>query len=200
MEISSTTLGGRKCETATKDWRKSFRKAWGMGTVGLQPVFPAVIQEPSSCPKVQGLTTKRRAVDPWCKVQDHYSCHSRHSSGTCQRPQPHTICHPCLFKSLRKNQEHGIRGYFLRIQFQFEKVLGDGWWEWSYNNVSVFNAIGLYTKKWLQWRVLHLCYIFFCESCQTCPTLCDPMDCTVYGILQARILEWGAISFSRGSS
>ena len=35
---------------------------------------------------------------------------------------------------------------------------------------------------------------------QSCPTLCDPMDYTVHGILQARILEWVAISFSRGSS
>ena len=40
---------------------------------------------------------------------------------------------------------------------------------------------------------------------QLCLTLCDPMDCgppgsSVHGILQARILEWIAISFSRGSS
>ena len=35
---------------------------------------------------------------------------------------------------------------------------------------------------------------------QSCPTLCDPMDYTVHGILQARILEWIAVSFSRGSS
>ena len=40
---------------------------------------------------------------------------------------------------------------------------------------------------------------------QSCPTLCDPMDCSlpdsfVHGILQARILEWDAISFSRESS
>ena len=40
---------------------------------------------------------------------------------------------------------------------------------------------------------------------QSCPTLCDPMDCSlpgssVQGISQARILEWVAISFSRGSS
>ena len=40
---------------------------------------------------------------------------------------------------------------------------------------------------------------------QLCPTLCDPMDCSppgssVYGILQARILEWVASPFSRGSS
>ena len=43
------------------------------------------------------------------------------------------------------------------------------------------------------------------EVAQSCPTLCDPMDCSppgssVHGILQARILEWVAISFSRGSS
>ena len=35
---------------------------------------------------------------------------------------------------------------------------------------------------------------------QLCPTLCDPMDCTVHGILQARILKWVAFPFSRGSS
>ena len=29
---------------------------------------------------------------------------------------------------------------------------------------------------------------------QLCPTLCDPMDYTVHGILQARILEWVAFS------
>ena len=46
-----------------------------------------------------------------------------------------------------------------------------------------------------------------CESevAQSCPTLCDPVDCSppgssIHGILQARILEWVAISFSRGSS
>ena len=43
------------------------------------------------------------------------------------------------------------------------------------------------------------------EVAQSCPTLCDPVDCnlldfSVHGIFQARILEWVAISFSRGSS
>ena len=43
------------------------------------------------------------------------------------------------------------------------------------------------------------------EVAQLCLTLCDPMDCSppgfsVHGILQARILEWVTISFSRGSS
>ena len=39
------------------------------------------------------------------------------------------------------------------------------------------------------------------KSLQSCPTLCDPMDCSlpgssVHGIFQARVLEWGAIAFS----
>ena len=43
------------------------------------------------------------------------------------------------------------------------------------------------------------------EVAQSCPTFCDPMDCSppdssIHGILQARILEWVAISFSRDSS
>ena len=35
---------------------------------------------------------------------------------------------------------------------------------------------------------------------QSCPALCDPMVYTVHGILQAKILEWIPIPFSRGSS
>ena len=40
------------------------------------------------------------------------------------------------------------------------------------------------------------------KSLQSCPTLCDPMACSlpgssVHGIFQARVLEWGAIAFSK---
>ena len=43
------------------------------------------------------------------------------------------------------------------------------------------------------------------EVAQSCPALCNPVDCSppgssVHGILQARVLEWVAISFSRGSA
>ena len=47
-----------------------------------------------------------------------------------------------------------------------------------------------------------LCLVLLpAKSLQSCPTLCDPMDCSlpgfsVHGILQARTLEWVAISFS----
>ena len=44
-----------------------------------------------------------------------------------------------------------------------------------------------------------------CSVSQSCPTLCDPMDSNppgtcVHGISQARILEWIAMPYSRGSS
>ena len=39
-----------------------------------------------------------------------------------------------------------------------------------------------------------------CEITQSCLTLCNLRDYTVHGILQARIREWVAIPFSRGSS
>ena len=39
-------------------------------------------------------------------------------------------------------------------------------------------------------------------TCQSCPTLCNPMDCnppgsSIHGFFQARILEWVDVSFSR---
>ena len=38
------------------------------------------------------------------------------------------------------------------------------------------------------------------EVAQSCPTICNPLDYTVHGILQARILEWVAVPFSRVTS
>ena len=54
---------------------------------------------------------------------------------------------------------------------------------------------------------VHILLLFYGQrkSAKSCPTLYDPVGCTpsgssVHGILQARILEWVAIPFSRGSS
>ena len=54
---------------------------------------------------------------------------------------------------------------------------------------------------------LHQCMKVKSESevTQSCPTLCDPMDCSlpgssIHGIFQARVLEWGAIAFSRAGA
>ena len=55
---------------------------------------------------------------------------------------------------------------------------------------------------------VRLSFIFLtcvCVLIQSCLPLCDPMDCSppgssIHGILQARILEWVAIPFTKGSS
>ena len=65
----------------------------------------------------------------------------------------------------------------------------------------------LATATALEMGALHPSYASESESevAQSCLTLCNPVDynlpgSSVHGILQARVLEWVAISFSRGSS
>ena len=58
-----------------------------------------------------------------------------------------------------------------------------------------------YSDSILLWSQIFPLYIISSwEVTQSCLTLYDPMDYTVHGILQARILEWVAFPFSRGSS
>ena len=66
------------------------------------------------------------------------------------------------------------------------------WWETLQKTTAIISLGLCYWSKWS-------------EVAQSCPTLCDPMNrslpgSSVHGILQARILEWVAISFSRVSS
>ena len=69
-----------------------------------------------------------------------------------------------------------------------------------------FNAKGFLSDERLGYLYLMLIFIRTVDGCkkmkvaQLCPTLCDSVDYTVHGILQARILEWVAVPFSRGSS
>ena len=61
---------------------------------------------------------------------------------------------------------------------------------------------GLYFEKDYWLAVIHIRYAAAAKSLQSCPTLCDPIDGSspgspVPGILQARTLEWVAISFSK---
>ena len=68
-------------------------------------------------------------------------------------------------------------------------------------------AIGVLFLFGPQWYNFWLSFCLLCcaKSLQSCPTPCDPLDCSpagssVHGILEARILEWVSISFSRGFS
>ena len=84
------------------------------------------------------------------------------------------------------------------------------------HRLSCFMACGIFPDQGLNLCLLHwqqilyhwdtsVCVCVCPKSPQSCPTLCNPVVCSlpgssVHGILQARILEWGAISFSRGPS
>ena len=73
--------------------------------------------------------------------------------------------------------------------------------------IYIYIHTHIHTCIYRQWFVIHIYMkvkvkVFVIQSC---PTLCDPTDCSlpdssVHGFLQARILEWVAIPFSRGSS
>ena len=74
-----------------------------------------------------------------------------------------------------------------------------------YTHVCVYIYINIYTHTYIhKYIYTHMCiytHICYAKSLQSCPTLCNPIDgsppgCPVPGILQARTLEWVAISFS----
>ena len=61
---------------------------------------------------------------------------------------------------------------------------------------------GVQGNFWNDGNILRVWVAAAAKSLQSCPTLCDPMDCSlpgfyVHGILQARTLEWVTISFSK---
>ena len=80
----------------------------------------------------------------------------------------------------------------------------------GYRNFGNLHFLHLGVLIWLEWSFLcgawsTMLMSSCCLVAQSCLTLWDPMDCgppgsSVHGILQARILGWVVISFSRGSS
>ena len=92
----------------------------------------------------------------------------------------------CLLRNLYAGQEATVRtGHGTTDWFQIGNGVCQGW-------MLLPSSFNIYAERWG-------------EVAQSCPTLCDPVDCnllsfSIHGILQARILQWIAISFSRGSS
>ena len=91
-------------------------------------------------------------------------------------------------------KESSYYSYFGKILMNYDSIHHQ---TWSNNNKrdKIYEHI-------FQWRRYCCCC---CLVAQSCLTPCNPMDCgppgsSVHGISQARILEWMAISFSRGSS
>ena len=87
-------------------------------------------------------------------------------------------------------------GHLMRRADSFEKTLMLG-------KIEGRRRRGWQRMRWLD-GITDYRDMKWSEVAQSCLTLCDLMDCSlpgssVHGIFQARILEWGAISFSRGT-
>ena len=114
------------------------------------------------------------------------------------------LCHPLLLLQISSFWENMSYSEFS------PQVLG---WEWPQEQDYPFPVPSSWRKQ-VPWFTEYLWYVKDFTSvkwkvkvlvAQLCPTLWAPRDCNppgspVYGILQARILEWVAISFLRGSS
>ena len=91
-----------------------------------------------------------------------------------------------------KAEIHEGRLYIPCVYTTFFALIHLSIYAWIVSTFYLLWTILLWIKKWS-------------EVTQSCPTLCDPVDCSppgssIHGILQARILEWVAISFFRRSS
>ena len=105
-------------------------------------------------------------------------------------------CSPSTLKSL--HQHHSLKASILRHSAFFMVLL-------SRPHMTNGKTIGLtlrtFVGKVMSLLVNMLSAAATAKSRQSCPTLCDPIDCSppgsaIPGILQARTLEWVAISFS----
>ena len=116
------------------------------------------------------------------------------------RPKSHCWCDSKPAGKLKKlpssMTSQGLRGLPRKgLEEKGQTLSGRGWILYSHpaTHSTRFSSLGPIS--------LCVCVLVW----QLCPTLCDSMDCSptgssVHGILQARILEWVAISYSRGSS
>ena len=76
---------------------------------------------------------------------------------------------------------------------------------WTFATASWMSTAGFSFCNWSTTAIFSLISCMCAKSFQSCPTLCNPMDCSppdssVHGILQAKILEWIAMLSSRESS
>ena len=81
-------------------------------------------------------------------------------------------------------------------QWTWVWVISRSWWWTGRPGVLRFIGVSKRQTQLSNWTELNTNV----KVAQSCQTLCKPMDYTVPGILQARILEWVAFPFSRGSS
>ena len=127
---------------------------------------------------VGGLVAKLylTLVTPWT-----VACHTPLSMGFSRQESWSGL----LFPSPGDLSDAGIKPRSPALQA--DSLLTELWGK-SKNQVWILNLITFYEVE------VKMKFV------QSCPNLCNPMDYTVNGILQARILEWVVVPFPRGSS
>ena len=100
---------------------------------------------------------------------------------------------PCACPARRESERKGRAGMHTWMGLS---VSVKGYWHITHYSLLIQSVE--HSGKFQVRR--NLCLCMHAKTLQLCPTLCDPMDYTVHGILQARKLEWVAFLFSRGSS
>ena len=118
-----------------------------------------------------------------------FCTHGRHqvaASGTeAANAEPHPLPPSTAEKHSVSFLYGGVRLFWIKR---------DGGKLWSNSNEA-----GDVSGHWIPEQPFYLCVCVW-KSLSRVPTVCDSMASTVFGNLQARILEWVAFSFSRGSS
>ena len=156
---------------------------------------------------VQSLSRVRLLATPWTTARQASLSITNSRSSTKPMsiesviPSNHLILYrpllllPSIFPSIRV--------------FSNESALHIRWpkyWSFSFNISLTNEHPGLmdFRMDWLDLVAVQGTLYLCAKSFQSCPTLCDPVGCSPpgssgHGILQARILEWVAMRFSRGS-
>ena len=122
----------------------------------------------------------------------------------------HNRVHTVWFH-LQKNKNRQKQSISVEVRIangKLGKVVPRRWFKEGLGDPGdvMFPDMGSDSVNICKWYTDNLCTFCICVLvAQSCPTFCNPMDCSppgssVPGILQARILEWVAISSSRGSS
>ena len=105
----------------------------------------------------------------------------------------------CFLTCIEVSQEAGQMVWYSHLFQNFPQFV-------VIHTVKVFRVVNeAEVDVFLEFSSFFYDPVQFSSVAQLCLTLCDTIDCfppgsSVYGILQARILEWVAIVFSRGSS
>ena len=161
------------------------QQSWRKGlSVSLVMLYQQASVSPPSTHLRSFLLSSQNSERRW----DNWSHPGLYPSHNFPLPQGKSFC---LFLGPLGILEHKVVTHRLLVEYSLTKIQSD----LHFHLVSVVSNID----------------VFHCENVKKvlvaplCLTLCDPMDCSlpgssVHGILQARILKWVAIPFSRGSS